>query len=83
MTIASPAFELMRRFIDRSIRVSAYDPIEQAREEARAAFGGSVDCLDVLTEAWRGAETVLICNKNPEFAGLGAVIPPDRWIIDP
>jgi UDPglucose 6-dehydrogenase len=83
VTTGSPAFELARRLLDRSVRVSAFDPIGMARESARATFGPSVAVCDTLDEAVAGADTILVCNPDPSFAALAVHVPVDRRIVDP
>jgi len=79
----SPAFELVRRLRDRSIRVVAFDPIEQTRAEARETFGRAITCCDTLVESLAAADTVVVCNPDPSFAGLATEVPADRRIVDP
>jgi UDPglucose 6-dehydrogenase len=83
VTVGSPALEFARRFLDRSVRVVAFDPIGMARESARAWFGGSVDVCETLDEALGGADTILVCNPDPSFTGLASLAPADRRIVDP
>jgi len=83
VTIGSPAFEFVRRLRSRSIRVVAFDPIAQARAAARVTFGPAITCCDTLAESLASADTILICNPDPSFAGLAAVVSADRRIIDP
>ena len=83
ITVGSPAFELIRRLRSRSIRVVAFDPIAQARAAAHATFGPAITCCDTLAESLTGADTILICNPDPSFAGLAADVPADRRIVDP
>ncbi len=83
VTIGSPAFELVRRLRSHSIRVVAFDPIARARAAARMTFGPAITYCDTLTESLGGADTILICNPDPSFAGLAADAPADRRIVDP
>ncbi len=83
VTVGSPAFEFARRLLDRSVRVIAFDPIAMARETARTAFGPSLDVYETLDEAIAGADTILVCNPDPDFAGLAARVPAERRIVDP
>jgi len=83
VTIASPSFEFIARLQGRSVRVAAYDPAAEAREQARATFGPAINCYDTLAETWKAADAVLICNPDRSFTGLGRLIPPDRTIVDP
>ncbi len=79
----SLAFELLRRFRSRSIRVVAFDPIAQARAAARETFGRAITCCDTLAESIAAADTVVVCNPDPSFAGLATDVPTDRRIVDP
>jgi UDPglucose 6-dehydrogenase len=83
VTIASPAFEFVTRLLRRSVKVFTYDPMTEARKQARAAFGAAITCCETLAEALAAADAVLICNPDPSFTGLGRNAPPDRPIIDP
>jgi len=83
VTIASPAFEFVRRLRRRSIQVVAFDPMAKAREAMRAAFGPDISCCNTLAESLSQADVILICNPDPSFAGLAADVPADRHIVDP
>ena len=83
VTDGSSAFELVRRLCSRSIRVVAFDPIEQARAAARETFGRAITCCDTLAECLAAADTVVVCNADPSFAGLATDVPADRRIVDP
>jgi UDPglucose 6-dehydrogenase len=83
VTVDSPAFEFIARLTKQSVHVAAYDPIAVAREQARTTFGSAITCYDTLAETWKPADTILICNPDRSFAGLGKIIPPDRNIVDP
>ena len=83
VTIGSPAFEFARRLLDRSVRVIAFDPIGMARESTRTAFGSSLEVCETLDEAIAGADTVFVCNPDPEFGGLAVRVPAGRRIVDP
>ena len=79
----SHAFELVRRLRSRSIRVVAFDPIAQARVAARETFDRAITCCDTLAESLAAADTVVVCNPDPSFAGLATNVPADRRIVDP
>jgi UDPglucose 6-dehydrogenase len=79
----SLALELVRRLRSGSIRLVAFDPMMQTRAAARETFGGAVTCCDTLAECLAAADTVVVCNPDPSFAGLAADLPADRRIIDP
>lgn len=83
VTIGSPAFELVRRLAQRSVRVAVYDPAADARESAHAAFGDAITCHESITACVAAADAVLVCNSDPAFRGLAAKVAPDRRIIDP
>lgn len=83
VTTASPVFEFVRRLLRRSIQVVAFDPMAKAREAARAAFGMDISCCNTLAESISRADVILICNADPNFAGLAVEVPADRHIVDP
>ncbi len=83
VTTASPAFEIIRRLINRSIRVFVFDPLRQAIDETRLAFGGAVAYFDTAAAAVAEADTALVCNAEDCFENLASLIPQDRWIVDP
>ena len=83
VTEASTGFELTRRLLARSIGVIAFDPLPQARASARRTFGSALTCVDALPEAVSDADTLVVCNPDPLYAGLAAQTPADRRIVDP
>jgi UDPglucose 6-dehydrogenase len=83
VTVGSPAFELVRRLQRRSIQVVVFDPIPDAREAARAAFGPAIRCCNTLAESSAQADVILVCNPDPSFATLAADVPADVRIVDP
>ena len=82
-TDGSPAFEFVRRLLDKSIQVFAFDPLENPRAVAQATFGSSISCFDSLAECLDAADTILICNPDPCFSELTTKVPADRRIVDP
>ena len=83
VTVASPAFEFVRRLQARSIEIVIFDPISEAREAATAIFGSTILSCDTLDESLRRADVILICNPDPDFVAISAAIPADRHIVDP
>ena len=83
VTVGSPAFELIARLIRRSVKVFAYDPIPEARNQTSAAFGALVTCCETAAAAWTYADAILVANPERSFVALGTCIPPDRIIVDP
>jgi UDPglucose 6-dehydrogenase len=83
VTVGSPALVFAARFLARSLKVLAYDPQPEAREEVRAVLGEAITCCETLAEAVTAADAILVCNPEPSFAGLGKSVPTDRTIIDP
>jgi UDP-glucose 6-dehydrogenase len=83
VTLGSPAFEFIARLTRQSLRIFAYDPLTEAREQTHAAFGAAITCCQTLAEATAAADTILICRPDPSFAGLSQNIALDRWIVDP
>jgi UDPglucose 6-dehydrogenase len=83
VTVASPAFEFVRRLQARAIEVAVFDPLATAREAARAIFGPTITCCDTLDESLRRADVILVCNPDPDFVAISACLPADRHIVDP
>ena len=83
VTIASPAFEFVRRLQARAIEVAVFDPLAAARDAARAIFGSTITCCDTLDESLHRADVILVCNPDPGFVAISAAIPADRHIVDP
>jgi UDPglucose 6-dehydrogenase len=83
VTIGSPSYEFVRRCIRRSIPVAAFDPIAQAREDARKTFGAAIACYDSLEDCLTKADTILVCNADPSFIELAAHVPAGHRIVDP
>jgi len=83
VTIASPAFEFVRRLQARAIEVAVFDPLAAARQAARAIFGPTITCCDTLDESLRRADVILVCNPDPDFVAISAALPADRHIVDP
>jgi len=83
VTIASPAFEFVRRLQSRAIEVAVFDPLAAARDAARVIFGSTITCCDTLDESLHRADVILVCNPDPGFVAISAAIPADRHIVDP
>jgi hypothetical protein len=83
VTVASPAFEFVRRLQARTIEVAVFDPLAAARDAARAIFGPAITCCDTLDESLRRADVILVCNPDPDFVAIFACLPADRHIVDP
>jgi UDPglucose 6-dehydrogenase len=83
VTIGSPAYEFVRRLISRSVQVTAFDPIAQARADASRTFGAAIRCCDTLLDCLREADTILICNADPSYAEIASVVSMGRRIVDP
>lgn len=83
VTVGSPAYEFVRRLLERSIRVVAFDPIEKARETGCTALSSRVTFCNTLAEAVAEADSILVCNPDPSFARLAVDTPADRRIVDP
>jgi len=77
----SQAIQLVRTFLDRGLRVVAYDPL--ARQSADTEFGGRMIILDSARDCLRDVDVVLITTPDPEFAALTAAdfVRPGRNVL--
>jgi UDPglucose 6-dehydrogenase len=66
----SQAMLLVKAFLDRGVRVVAYDPL--AGLSADVELGGRVIILDSARDCVRDADIVLIATPDPEFQSLTA-----------
>ena len=67
---ASQAVMLATAFLDRGVRVLAYDPL--AGEAANLALGGRAMIMDSARDCLREADVVLIATPDPAFTTLTA-----------
>jgi UDPglucose 6-dehydrogenase len=67
---ASQAMMMATAFLDRGMRVLAYDPL--AGEAAALEFGGRAQIMDSARGCLRDADVVLIGTPDPEFKQLHA-----------
>ena len=87
----SPAIYCIRRFLDRGIRISAYDP--EAAAVAMAALDGKIETCQNGYDALDGADALVILTdwqefRNPDFDAIAAklnkpVIFDGRNLYDP
>ncbi|MCK4661088.1 MAG: UDP-glucose/GDP-mannose dehydrogenase family protein, partial [Phycisphaerae bacterium] len=61
----SPAIDAVRMFMERGIKVRAYDP--EAIENARAKLGNAMQTFDDCYEALQDADALVIFTDWPEF----------------
>ena len=61
----SPAIDAVRMFMERGLRVRAYDP--EAMANARAELGDALQTFDDCYEALEGADGLAIFTEWPEF----------------
>ncbi|MCW5765599.1 MAG: UDP-glucose/GDP-mannose dehydrogenase family protein [Phycisphaeraceae bacterium] len=61
----APALTLMRKALGFGAKVRAFDPV--ANDNARRELGHSVEVLDDMYEAARGADALVVCTDWDEF----------------
>jgi UDPglucose 6-dehydrogenase len=83
VTIGSPGFEFIRRLLKRSISVVAFDPMPQARDDARHEFGSDIVCSDTVQDCIDRSDTLLLCNADPAYAELPRKLNHSHRIVDP
>ena len=68
----SPAIPIVRRLLSEGATVSAYDPV--ATEEARNAFGDTVELCGSLEDALTDTDAVVLVTRWKEFNEVPAVL---------